>query len=154
MRALIIVFILLSKIAYSQEVRGIIVHKNQPIPFANIYVEGTSNGTFANSQGEFTLVVNSLKDTLTIHSNGYNKKSIVAEKVLQNPTIALTFYSQKLNTVTVSSKKGLAKTIIKNVIKNRNQNDYFNRSFSVNLYTKSILDRKGQENNRSLDYGF
>lgn len=151
MRALIIVFILLSKIAYSQEVRGIIVHKNQPIPFANIYVEGTSNGTFANSQGEFTLVVNSLKDTLTIHSNGYNKKSIVVENVLLNPTIALTIYSQKLNTVTVSSKKGLAKTIIKNVIKNRNQNDYFNRSFSVNLYTKSILDKQEQENNRSRD---
>ena len=66
MRALILVFTILTKIAFSQEISGIVMHKNQPIPFANIYVIGTSNGTFANSQGEFTLVVNSLKDTLTM----------------------------------------------------------------------------------------
>lgn len=151
MRALILVFTILTKIAFSQEISGIVMHKNQPIPFANIYVIGTSNGTFANSQGEFTLVVNSLKDTLSIISNGYRETSIVSEKLLRNPIIQLTIYSQNLSEVVVSNKKKLAKSIVKSVIKNRNKNDYFNRSFSVNLYTKSTLDRKGVVNKHSSD---
>ena len=55
------------------------MYKSEPLPFANIYVSGTSNGTFANSQGEFALIVNSLEDTLVIFSNGFKEKSIIAK---------------------------------------------------------------------------
>ncbi len=151
MRKLFLVFIILTKITFSQEINGIVMHKNQPIPFAKIYVIGTSNGTFANSRGEFTLVANSLKDTITIISNGYRETSITAEELLRVPIVKLAIYRHNLSEVIVSNKKKLAKSIIKSVIENRNKNDYFNRTFSVNLYTKSTLDSKGIKNEHSSD---
>ncbi len=140
-----------SKITFSQEVSGTIMHKNKFVAFSTVYVKGTSNGTFANSKGEFKLVVNSLQDTLVILSNGFKEKLISAKLLLSNPIVYLEHSNQQLDIITVSNKKTLAKTIIKNVIKNRNQNDYHNESFSANLYTKSTLDRKKTSGRSSID---
>ena len=146
MRLLTIILILLCKSLISQEVSGIVIYQHSPIPFASIYELGTSNGTFANSQGEFNLKVNSLDDTLIIVSTGFKKKKVVASSLLSNKVISLQKASQALDAVIVSTKQDLAKSIIKKVISKRKTNDNYENFFSANLYTKSTLT---QEN-----YGF
>tara|TARA_B100001173_G_scaffold311918_1_gene330846 strand:+ start:52 stop:2505 length:2454 start_codon:yes stop_codon:yes gene_type:complete len=142
MRLLILALFILSKTTFSQEVRGKIMHKNEALPFANIYVVRTSNGTFANSQGEFSIMVNSLKDTLIIRSNGYKNKKIVANKLLIDRIISLDKAYQSLDVVTVSNKQDLAKSIIKKVISSRKINNNDKNFFSANLYTKSTISKE------------
>ena len=151
MRLLILTLFILSKTTLSQEVRGKVMHKNEALPFANIHIKGTSNGTFANSQGKFNLIVNSLEDTLIIASNGFKDKKIVANSLLSNRIIRLQKSSQSLDIVTISAKKDLAKSIIKHVISKRKINDNYKNFFSANLYTRSTLSKEYDNNENEAD---
>lgn len=151
MRLLAVLLILLCKTLVSQEVNGVVVYKNTPVPFASIYEQGTSNGTFANSQGEFKLVVNSIEDTLIISSTGYEPKKLIAKLLLTGSTVNLQKEANSIGIVIVSTKKDLAKSIIQNVIRNRKVNDNYENFFSTNLYTKSTLNKEDLKQNRSVD---
>jgi len=142
MRYLILVLIFLTKLSFSQEVNGVIKYGRANVSFARIYVSKTSNGTFANSEGAFTLKVKSLKDTLVISATGYQLKKVVAKKVLENSVIQLIQTAQEIEIVTISSQSEKSKSIIKKVIQNRKANDFSDKNFTANLYTKSILDRR------------
>lgn len=151
MRLFILILFLFSKTTLSQEIRGKVMHKNETLPFANIYVVGTSNGTFANSEGEFSIMVNSLVDTLIVVSNGFKNKNIAANELLTDRIISLEKAHQSLDVVTVSNKKDLAKSIIKHVISKRNINDNYNNFFSANLYTKSTISKEYHNNTYKVD---
>lgn len=127
------------------------MYQNNCVPFASIHEQGTSNGTFANSQGEFKLVVNSIEDTLIISSTGYESKKIIAKSLLTKNTVNLLKNANSIGVVTVSTKRDLAKSIIKNVISNRKINDNYENFFSSNLYTKSTLNKEDLNQDRNID---
>lgn len=50
-----------------------------PIPGVNIIIQGTTNGTMTNADGEYTIDVNNLDITLVFSSIGYSSRSIALE---------------------------------------------------------------------------
>jgi hypothetical protein len=81
---LVLVCLLKSFNTYSQEPSGRILTgkvtfaaDNQPVPGANIVIKGTTTGTVANANGEFSISVNP-GDILVISFLGYNSVEIPA----------------------------------------------------------------------------
>lgn len=103
-------------------IKGLVLDATEnPIPFANIYIEGTTNGTTSNLKGEFEIVTNT-NQTIVISSIGFTKEKIkvtsfttgvVKKVILKEQSIAL-------NEVTITnSKKDPAYAIIKQAQKRR-----------------------------------
>ena len=78
MKYLLIAFLLLQgALSYAQSsVDGIVVSKNatgdfEPVPFANVYWQGTNFGTFSDSVGAFKLAVHDSSRTLIASFVGF-----------------------------------------------------------------------------------
>ncbi len=56
-QTLLLLFLLIASYAYSQQIEGVILDAktNQPVPFATIYLNGTTYGTISDSIGHFSL---------------------------------------------------------------------------------------------------
>lgn len=71
------------------KISGVIANSknNKPIPYANVFLPGQSNGTIANSEGAFELVLpaNADIDSLVISSIGYDQETITASNFLLGP---------------------------------------------------------------------
>jgi len=77
-----IVFSLLFSTAGAQttEVSGIITAEEKPVPFANIFVFNTKQGTSADKKGQFSMQLENKKTELTIQAIGFK-----TEKITLNP---------------------------------------------------------------------
>ncbi len=148
MRWFLVIFIFSFNLSFSQEIKGIIKHHSQPVPYANVFVKETSNGTITNNKGEFSLVVNSLEDSIVISCTSFQTRILQAQFIKANPNIHLEKSSIELEVVTINEKDDRAKKIIKNVIKNRHVNDYLNTGFTSNLYVKSIVSIDSKDSNK------
>lgn len=138
---------------FSQEISGEITDKdNKSIAFARVYIANSSNGTFSNGFGKFTLIVSSPNDTVVFDAFGYEIRKIIAKNLPAK--IILNKSAQKLTEVVVLAKGNYAKSIIKNVIKNRSKNDPWKADFSCNLYNKSTLELDSDINNDSIGLSF
>ena len=47
------------------------------IPFANVYIKGTTKGVMTNLEGEFAIEVRSFNDSIVSSSVGFDKKHLV-----------------------------------------------------------------------------
>ena len=140
---------------FGQEISGTIVNQDKSsIPYARVYVSNSSNGTFSNGFGKFTLIVTQPNDTIVIDAFGFQQKKLLAKNIHQNPIITLTKSAQNLSEVVVLAKGNYAKTVIKKVIKNRAKNDPWQFDFSCNLYNKSKVELAIQVNKDSLELSF
>ncbi|MBN8576623.1 MAG: carboxypeptidase-like regulatory domain-containing protein [Cytophagales bacterium] len=61
--------------AQTSPVKGIVTHKGEPVPFANVVVEGTSTGTSTREDGTFTIALPPGKNTLVISAIGFKTLS-------------------------------------------------------------------------------
>jgi hypothetical protein len=80
---LLVLALLTICVAEQRFIKGYIVDSitGEPLPYSNIWVEGTSQGTTSNSDGYFVLTNIPNKDfTLIVSYIGYNNKSILIEK--------------------------------------------------------------------------
>ncbi|MEM6720960.1 MAG: TonB-dependent receptor [Bacteroidota bacterium] len=70
-----------SGFSQSIEIKGTVTHKNNPIPFANVYLENTNKGTITNDDGNFSLQVARGNYVVIIQSIGYKtfKKAITVD---------------------------------------------------------------------------
>ena len=99
-------FLPLSIIA--QTITGIVTDtQGQPIPFANVIEKGTSNGTTADGDGNFTINVSNLPATLVVSSLGYTTKEVQVSDASQSVTVALAEDTVGLEEVVIT---GLAST--------------------------------------------
>lgn len=138
-----------------QEISGTIVsEEGENIPFARVYISNSSNGTYSNGLGKFTLIVKNLSDTLNIDAFGFQQRKLIAQDVLSLQKITLKKSAQNLSEVVVLAKGNYAKTIIKNVIKSRNKNNPWNSDFACNLYNKTTLELESQRSPDSLGLSF
>lgn len=133
-----------------QEISGV-VKNDLPIPYVNIYVSETSNGTISNSKGEFVLQISNLKDTIVFYSLGFVTKRVIAKEIKDNNIVILDLDKQRLAPVNVLGENEKGKQIIKNVIKNRKKNDCMNNDFNSDLYVKSILSSETYKINTSKE---
>lgn len=88
------------------KVSGVVLDENkQPIPFANVYFKGTSEGLITNELGKFYLESKNSHKTLVVSFIGYDTKEIELEKsVTYNMSIVLTEGVQLREVVLVSGK--------------------------------------------------
>lgn len=121
--------------------RGIVYDSisHEVLPFVNIAVKGTSNGTSSSLSGKFDLTVSSIPVVLVFSYVGYEKKEMVAEKegfykiYLKNSGI-------ELNEATVFSGPNPAMKIMNKVVDNSEKNNpEKNCRFQYTSYNKLIF---------------
>ena len=139
--------LLISTQCIAQQVSGFIVdEESSPIPFVSIHIQNSSNGTIANSKGYFSIEAQNTNDTLVFSYIGYKLAKLAIEEFLNQKTITLK-KGIELDEVVIKSDNNFAKTIIKNIQRNRKKNDLHQLNFTTKLYVKSSLEKSTGINN-------
>jgi hypothetical protein len=114
--------------------------KGEPMPYAYVLVEGTSNGTTSNSKGEYTLKLPKGNYVLTFQYLGYKKiKRPVSLDSNQSLDVQMESEEIQLKTFTVTNKyKDPAYGIIKEAQRKRKDNLEAVQSYSSDVYIKGV----------------
>jgi len=108
----------------AQEISGIVIDdkNNQPIPFANIWIKGTFQGTMSDANGYFTLS-KPKNDTLCFSSVGYNQQEILLDKNKSTELkIVLVEDVKILNEVVVKPEISRAEVLFKQILEHKKEN--------------------------------
>ncbi len=100
------IFLLISACAFSQtKITAVIKDSGtkESLPYCNVAVSGTRNGTITNGDGVFSISVSSPDDVLVFSYLGYDPKSIPANKLMNTTVIYLTKKNIVISEVTVHS---------------------------------------------------
>ncbi len=144
----IMVLLLFSIFINAQNSKGIIIGKvltsnDRAVPFANIIVKGTTNGTSSNSDGSFSISnIDAGTCTIIISSIGFETREITAVvksgETTALPNIILNDKSVQLNEVTVSGQNGSYKA--ENVSPSlRMETDILNIPQNIQVVTSKLL---------------
>lgn len=121
---LTIILTMISFGIFAQEITGFVKdRKNQePVPFSNIWVKGSTRGTMSDVNGQFILKL-SEKDTLCISSVGYRRWEIPAKNITENPLVVfLDEEVQELGEITVKPEISRAKVLLKKIQERKKEN--------------------------------
>ncbi|GAB2953222.1 DUF5686 and carboxypeptidase-like regulatory domain-containing protein [Hymenobacter coalescens] len=101
------------------------VATGQPVPFASVYVKGTSFGATADEEGRYELKLNQPVDSLTASAVGYRPKSrrVSRTEPLQTVNFLLPSAAQQLGEVVIRSTENPAYAILRKVQQRKKQND-------------------------------
>ena len=148
----IFLFIIFAIPSFSQtQIEGVLLEKGNgtPIPFANIFIKGTSLGTTSNDEGKFTLYVQSSDNNneVVFSCIGYASKSIKIKDFTLGQIVTIyldpVIYSLQEVTIHASKKKSLsADQIVANAIKNINNNYTTAPTFLHGFYRQTHLEDK------------
>ncbi|MGB3469001.1 MAG: DUF5686 family protein, partial [Cyclobacteriaceae bacterium] len=120
--------------------------KGEPLPYTNIIITGTSQGTSANFQGEYLLELPAGKYQLTYQFIGYEKQNIEIDLTNSDLTLDIVLREETLNlreVVINSDGEDPAYEIIRNAQKKRRQ--YLDEFFGfehkayIKIFAKSEL---------------
>lgn len=143
---IIAIFILCSSIYCNAQIYGEITNiYEEPLPFVNIYIEGTLNGTTTNDQGQYQLLEpNPGEHVIVFKYLGYKteKKSIVVEGNGYELNMTLLEEDLKLSEVELSANTNPAIAIIKNTIAKRKELKEKTKNYTANFYSKGIIKIK------------
>ena len=125
--------------AQQAEVSGIAANREgRPVPFASIFIEGSSIGTIANENGEYTLRLAPGRYTLRYRAIGYKqekKEILLLDKTLANVYLYPETFQKSED---ADYNHYLAGSIMRSVIANRKRLLKETSSFSCDVYTKSV----------------
>ncbi|MEZ5104477.1 MAG: DUF5686 family protein [Draconibacterium sp.] len=119
-----IIIALLGVEAMGQALTGTIKDKKsqEAIPYANIWIKGTTTGTMSDMNGMFLLKL-SPKDTLCVSSVGYERIEIPAKHITENPLIVyLSEETLQLGEVTVRPEISRAKVLFQKIQERKKEN--------------------------------
>ena len=142
MKKIILLFWFISLSCFSQIKGKIVDQKGSPLPFVNIFVENTYNGTTSNENGDFELMVKSTGKFIIVFQNlGYKtkKETITIEKFPFELDVRLIDENFKLNEVTIDRKNNPAIQLIKNAIASRKSNSEKKMHSTLLHYSDHIL---------------
>lgn len=108
----------------AQEIMGYIVDdkSEEPIPFANIWLKGTSRGTMSDADGFFQLTA-SESSTVYVSSVGYVPKEIPIRRFNKGPlTIKMKEQVQEIKEVTVKPEVSRAKVLFREILRHKKEN--------------------------------
>lgn len=139
---LLLLFLLLNGISVSAaKIYGVLTDsKQQPLPFANIYIKGTTKGTTSNELGKYQLELTAGSFELVYHYIGYKrliKEITVAERDIEL-NITLEDEEVQLREIIVSASEDPAYAIMRKAIAKRNY--YYNQveAYQCDVYTKGL----------------
>jgi hypothetical protein len=150
-KLLFIVFILVDlQFAAAINVKGIVTdEENEPVPFASVFISGTTIGTTTNENGFYLLSLKEGKYTITVKSIGFSALS--KEVTLKNEEIELAFQLKKetikIKEFTVNADaEDPAYAVIRNAIKKRKFYKEQVASFTCDVYIKGVQKLKKKPN--------
>ncbi len=113
-----------------------------PIPFVNVIFKGTSIGTTTDFDGNFTLKTQNPTDSIIASYIGYKPKSKAIRKgVKQVINFQLLEDVTSLQEVVIKAGENPAFEILRNVVRNKNENDKRKLSaYEYDTYTKIEID--------------
>ncbi|MFM2376736.1 MAG: hypothetical protein RLZZ165_1833 [Bacteroidota bacterium] len=141
---LFVCFLLVFASSWAFQVKGIVSDAGgEPIPYANVYVEMTTNGVVTNLKGEYYLDLPNGNHRLVFSSLGYKSKTVELEVKGHNLTVDVTLENEgvELPTVTLTGRrKDPAYAIMEKVIAQKK--DYIQQfeSFQCETYLKASLE--------------
>lgn len=132
---------LLCVVVHGQELRGRTLDSNgQPIPFATVYIKGTTNGTTSNPNGEYLLKLPPGANTVVVQHIGYQKtEQVVNGSGSQKVDFRLEPEVFQLNEVVISSDdEDPAYRVIREAIKKRKYHYREVNAYSCDVYIKGL----------------
>lgn len=138
---LYIALIFFSSLGFAQVKGKLTAPNGEPVPFANITVAGTFNGTSSNEDGLYTLNIKE-KDTYTIifQSLGFKSREVKIEITKLPFVLDVTLQEEQytLDEVVIGNENP-ANTIIENAIKNRKANSAKTAQFEADFYSRGVF---------------
>ena len=139
-----VAFILLSFPGFGGTLKGHITdQKGEPLPYATIYVEGTTNGVNANGNGDFELVISPGLYKVVCQYIGYKQSSFnitIKDNEVVNHSFTLKDETLEMKEVVIhANSEDPAYPIIRNAIKKRKFHLNQVRSFQTSLYFKGVM---------------
>jgi hypothetical protein len=120
-----------------------------PLPYVNIYLKGSNQGTYTDLKGNFTLTIPQTGGVLAFSYIGYEKKEITVTKN-DRLTIKLKPLLVSLEETIITPGENPADVIMRKVTDNRKKHDPENlQSFSFRTYNKFVVNI-----NRNTDSAF
>ncbi len=121
----------------------VIDENNEPVSYANVYIDETKTGTTTNAEGEFEIKLKEFSNaTLVVQSITYQKQKIKLgiKSRITGLVIKLKSEYVQLKTVNiVASATDPALGIIKQAINKRKENNNRVQSFAADVYMKSTV---------------
>lgn len=139
--SLLILFITTSIFSQSSKISGLVINEEtkEPIPYVNIRIAGTTQGTSSNLEGKFILTLPSAKSKLIFTVVGYKKKEIGITDIIGEVKIALQPEPIKFMEIVVGSDEDPAYRIVREAIKQKNKNRAGLNSLEYNIFSKDIF---------------
>ena len=139
----LILFFLIASTSVSAQLKGAITDiDNNPIPYVNIYIENSYNGTTSNENGDYVLALSKTGSYKVVFQFlGYKTQtsSIDIKEFPYELDITLQDENISLNEVVINSNDNLANRIIRSAIKNRKSQLEKINSYSSDFYSKGQI---------------
>jgi len=141
-----LLFIIFFGFIAKAQIKGKITDKNkEALPFVNIYIDDTYNGTTSNEEGNYSINIKKTGNyTIVFQYLGFKtvKKEVTILKLPYKLDITLTEDAVALNEVEISTKENPANKIIRSAIKNRKINKLKIANFTADFYSRGIFKVK------------
>ncbi|MBB5635253.1 hypothetical protein HDE68_001138 [Pedobacter cryoconitis] len=140
------IFLLTTSITFGQQfiLKGVTSDQQGTLPFTSLYIQGTSKGTSANTNGEFQLKLDKGKYILVFKAVGY-KQLVRAVEINADTYLPVTLEAeayQLKDVVIKANAEDPAYEIIRNAIKKRKQHLTEVKAFSCDAYIKGVTKLK------------
>lgn len=138
---------------------NVVDEKGLPVPFASVFIKGSSTGTSCNEKGLFNLYVPNNAKTLVISSVGMEQKEVAVKSINQSEPIVLTLsYAIQGEVIVVKSRKkkkqnpviiqqeekNCSATIYPNPVPSSGKLNINLKNAELDIYTIQISNLQGQ----------
>ncbi|MBS1777243.1 MAG: carboxypeptidase-like regulatory domain-containing protein [Bacteroidetes bacterium] len=138
------IFLLFTSSTFSAILKGKITdEKGQALPFASVFVAGTTIGTSANAEGDYQLILSQGVYTIACQYIGFHQLvvqvTISRNDEIQTHHFSLVEQSLQMNEQVVKSSEDPALYIMRHVIAKRSYFLEQIRSFQTDMYLKAVM---------------
>lgn len=115
-------------------------NNNHPLPFANVYILGTTRGTTANKEGRYNLELDAGTYDVVFQYIGFAKRVIAIEMSTADKELNVMLYPEdiQLKEVIIKPVEDPAYAIIRNAIATREYHDNQVAGYRCKAYTKGL----------------
>ena len=134
-------------LSQSYKLNGIVLNEDtkEPIPFVNIRIIGTTQGTSSNPEGKFVIISEKSNLKLAFTSVGFKKFSVDVN-LAASEYLKIGLKPEPINfaEIVIGRTEDPAYAIIREAIKRKKQNHAGLNSLEYNLYSKNVLTSSGK----------
>lgn len=118
-------FVFTIAFAQSQKITAVVkdTQSGEVLPYCNISVVGTKNGTITNSDGIFSIFVDSENDVLEFSFIGYQKYRLTVKNIIKYKVVKLEKQSLSLQEITIAGNDDYLFSVLSKCKRNVNSNN-------------------------------